>query len=86
MIIDGWYETETSAVQFQVEGKDLEECLEIAMKLDDDFGDTDMEVTDDEGNDITRELLNLYEALPKQLGDRGNQLMLAASAKQKEDQ
>jgi hypothetical protein len=79
MIIDGWYETETGVAQFQVEGKDLEECLEIALKLDDDFGDTDMEVTDDEGNDITRELLNLYEV------KQGNQLMLAASAKQKED-
>jgi hypothetical protein len=86
MIIDGWYETETGVAQFQVDGKDLEECLEIAMKLDDDFGDTDMEVTDDEGNDITLELLNLYEALPEQLGDRGNKMMLRASAKQKEEQ
>ena len=55
--LTGWYETEQGAVLIDVEGETLAHCIEECIRMDEDFGHTDFEVSlfdGEEHRDVTR--------------------------------
>jgi len=63
MQVSGWLETENGGEMFNYEGADIR-AIAKQLKADfpDDAGDTDMEATDGDGEDITA---RLYASLDK---------------------
>lgn len=57
--ISGWFETEDGCEQFHVVGRGLKTLL-MQVKADHpDFGDTEMEVENQDGDDITQQSLKV---------------------------
>lgn len=63
MNVSGWLETENGGEMFDYEGNDIR-AIAKQLKADfpDDAGETDMEATDEDGEDITA---RLYASLDK---------------------
>ena len=62
MQVSGWFETEDGAAMFGVEGANMREVAKKVKALHEDAGETDMEATDQDGNDVTR---RLYDSIAK---------------------
>lgn len=59
----GWFETENGIVEFSERAINLADLWTQLVLIDkhEDFGHTDMEITDEEGNDVTMTAYNLVE-------------------------
>jgi len=63
MQVSGWLETENGAELFDIEGANIREIAkQLKARFPEDAGETDMEATDDDGEDVTA---RLYASLEK---------------------
>lgn len=62
-LYSGWFEDENGAVQFSIPAMSLTDLYVQLVIIDkhEDLGQTDMEIFDGEGNDVTMTAYNLFE-------------------------